>query len=91
MEPEVVELGLGEVKYPIPLSWEGNAVVGDLCHVSLVHLDGDESCMWVADRKSALFLQKKGHKILKTPEILEKQKLFRRNPEFREKYPFWFD
>ena len=88
---QTADLGLGEVKYPIPITWKGNTTVAEFNSLSLVSLDDyDEECMWAATIETARFLLKNGHELIKNPEVLERQKLFRQNPKFREKYPFWY-
>ena len=87
----IVELGVGKVEYPIPITYEGNATVDDLRQVSVVHLSGDDSCVWVADTESASFLIEKGHHVVKDENIQQKREAYRQNPEFRQKYPFWYE
>ena len=86
----IAELGMGEVQYPIPMSFEGNASISDLDQISVVHISGDDHCIWVADYDSALFLIHNGHHVVKDENIQQKREAYRNNPEFRQKYPFWY-
>lgn len=81
---------MGEVQYPIPFSYEGDAEIDDFKQISIVHMSGDDSCMWIADQESALSLIRKGHHVIKDPMVQEKREAYRNNPEFRQKYPFWY-
>ena len=87
----IVELGLGKVEYPIPISIEGNAAIRDLDQISVVHISGDDKCIWVADVESALSLIHNGHHVIKDPQILKNREAYRDNPEFHQKYPFWYE
>lgn len=96
MEPKIslqdlVKWGLQKVKYPIPLSG-GDVVVGDCTNgISIVNLPGDNSCIWVADRNSAIFFLKRGHHILDDPEVLERRNAYLENSDLLRKYPFWVE
>jgi hypothetical protein len=86
---DLMEWGLQKVKYPIPLS-DGEVVVGDCIQgVSVVNLPGDNSCIWVPDRYSAVFFLKRGHHILNDPEILKRRNAYLEDPDLLKKYPFW--
>ena len=88
---DLVEWGLQKVKYPIPLSG-GEVVVGECDeNIHIVNLPGDNSCIWVADRDSAMFFLKRGHHILNDLEILKKRDAYLNNPELLKKYSFWLN
>lgn len=83
---------LEEVKYPIPVTLEGKAFLGELRDsLKIVHISGDDHCMWVADRESARLLVSKGHEIITDSRVLKSQAAYLQNPEFKQKYPFWYE
>ena len=86
----LVDFGIGKVKYPIPLSG-GDVAVGDISPDSIINFNGDNSCIWVSDIETAKFFLRRGHHILKGPEIDKMRELYLKDLRLREKYPFWFD
>lgn len=86
----LVDLGIGKVKYPIPLSG-GNVVVSEINPDSIVNFVGDNSCIWVADIETAKFFLRKGHCILKGSEIDKMREVYLKDSKLRAKYPFWCD
>ena len=87
---DIVDLGVGKVKYPIPLSGR-NVVVSEINSNSIVNFIGDNSCIWVADIETAKFFLRRGHHVLKGQEIDKKREAYLRDPNLLEKYPFWSD
>jgi hypothetical protein len=63
-------------KRPIPVKWLGAAGADDLGGIELVHVSGDDCCLWVADPISAMVIFLKGHDLEHDSGVLAKRKTF---------------
>lgn len=86
----LMEMADWDGNFPIPVKWLGGICMKDLHCLQIVHISGDDSCLWVANAVSALVLYYLGHDLETNTQILEKRKSYLMNPEFRQKYPFWY-
>ena len=61
-------------KFPIPVSYEGGAKVGELDKdFNLIHASADDRCLWVGDAVSAAILYLRGHNLVKDQAVLAKR------------------
>lgn len=64
-------------KYPIPVSWFGCKDIKELEDIDdLIHLSGDDHCIWVGTAATAYALCNKGYSIIVEKLVLAKRKTF---------------
>ena len=68
-------------EFPIPVSYYGGSTIEEIeelgDQLNIVHVSGDDRCLWLGDAVSASILFLLAHDLVKDPAVLAKRESFK--------------